>query len=715
MPILDSIKDKTETVVNTVEWFAQILRGGTWVTKLLVLDVLLFFFLDPASPSSLLQYLPPQLGVPDWYPRVLRPVMGLIFLLAIIVAYRTIPSKAEIPAAFGERKAIKGLRPFDFEDSEVFARLQRETMLQECFATITDRNFRIGVLCGESGCGKTSFLQAGLWPRLIHHNHPCICIKFTELDPLDSIRLAISEKFQLPPEQSGGKDFSSLLATTVPAGSPPLILLFDQFEQLFIHHPRKEEREPFVQSLADWYKNRTLPKVKILICLREDFYGRLIELQKAMGYSLGPQQSLRLDKFTPREAASIFQVVAEIEEIPCDFQFVQELTEQELASREDGLISPVDMQILAWMIRAQKTAEERAFNRSAFQKFGGLEGLLERFLSRALQVRENETRRQAALKVLLALADLDRNARAGVLSIRDIEKKLAGSVSREEIREALDWLVRSDVRLATPIERKSTRGYELAHERLIPALRRLIGKELSATDQANRLLERRVNEWLGNQRARRYLLTWRELRLIQRQRPYLVLGKLEAEKAALLSLSQRRIWLRMASIAVPLLSILIPTAWLLSPMDLPRGVVWLAKVISSENLRRNLALDMNSEDLKRLTMAYKSTGDFEEALQKTKRIKDVVLRSQLMSAMARALALTNETDRALSFLAEANLSAQKIVLISQRNYNLSSVAVTSATIAGDLQDARFLQLALDNAKGITDPRGKEWFYPIFDL
>ena len=46
------------------------------------------------------------------------------------------------------------------------------------------------------------------------------------------------------------------------------------------------------------------------------------------------------------------------------------------------------------MINGQQAADERAFTRPAYQKLGGLEGLIERFLSRTLHVRDNDTRRQ---------------------------------------------------------------------------------------------------------------------------------------------------------------------------------------------------------------------------------------------------------------------------------------------------------------------------------
>jgi hypothetical protein len=77
-------------------------------------------------------------------------------------------------------------------------------------------------------------------------------------------------------------------------------------------------------------------------------------------------------------------------------------------------------------------------------------------------------------------------------------------------------------------------GYELAHERLIPALMRQMGEELTTTDLVNQLLDRRVNEWLGNQRQSRYWFGLRELWQIKREWPYLVWGPKERHKRELL-------------------------------------------------------------------------------------------------------------------------------------------------------------------------------------
>lgn len=320
------------------------------MTKLLLLDVIIFAIFNPLFLPDILKLFIAEPKLPNKYVLIFWLVIGIIFIIALIIAIGSIPKKAGAPTIELDRRSpIKGLRSFGFEDAEIFARLQRQTSTRECAECITARDFRFGVLCGESGCGKTSFLQAGLIPRL-KDQYQCVYLKFTDLDPLDSIRQALVEQTQSPETTAAGDDLLSLLQAVVQVNSKPLVLFFDQFEQFFVHHKLKEQREPFIQTLATWYKHRPALPVKIIVCVRGDFKYRLDELQKAMGYSLGPQDSFTLEKFTPSEAAEIFHVIAETEGLACDADFVKEIAEQQLA-HEDGLISPVDIQILAWMIR----------------------------------------------------------------------------------------------------------------------------------------------------------------------------------------------------------------------------------------------------------------------------------------------------------------------------------------------------------------------------
>lgn len=169
-PFLDTIKESTDKAVRFVEWIGEVWRSKNWVRKLLLLDVVLFLAVNPFSLPEILERLPWPLALPAWYPLVFWSMVGLIFMTALVVAVRT-RSTGPSPEP-PESKALKGLRPFGFEDAEVFTRLQRQDSLRECLEAIADRDFRFGILVGESGCGKSSFLQAGLWPRLLKQRVP---------------------------------------------------------------------------------------------------------------------------------------------------------------------------------------------------------------------------------------------------------------------------------------------------------------------------------------------------------------------------------------------------------------------------------------------------------------------------------------------------------------------------------------------------------------
>jgi len=489
-------------------------------------------------------------------------------------------TKETAAPAFPGRTALKGLRPFDKDDAELFQRLQRERELHDCLVALTDREFRLGILFGESGCGKTSFVQAGLWPMLPQFSatHFPVYVKFSELDPLVSLRHALREQLPqhfaenvaqpswlqagMPALQSGDdSEIITMLTHAARTLDKTLVLFFDQFEQFFLHFAKAEQRQPFIAALKAWYQHTPNLPVKILFSLRQDYYGHHYELQQALRYSLGPQDSFPLRKFSPKQAVEIFQVIAETAALSFDRSFVEEMTARDLAAKEDGLISPVDIQILTWMASGQ---EDAALNRTSFQKMGGVEGLLENYVKRSLDALATKAEQQTALKVLLALIDLEHNLRAGALSAERIKEKLSAdaSLNAEGIERAIHWLASNKVRLITPVSRDETFGYELAHERLIQPLRRLTNKELSEVDQANLLLERRANEWLGNNRDSRYLLNWRELRRVHKQRAYLTWGQRAKEKQALLQRSKRHLGVRAgATTLVVVLLVALSLGW----------------------------------------------------------------------------------------------------------------------------------------------------------
>ncbi|MEL7352415.1 MAG: ATP-binding protein, partial [Cyanobacteria bacterium J06560_5] len=562
------IRQSTEAVGNFLRWVAELIVSRNWFSLLILIAIASLFLFNPSSGFAFKAFVIDATTLKGYALGFWLGEAGLL-LAALAIAVKTMPrvvpaSKADT----ADRKAIKGLRPFDTDDAEIFAQLQRQRNLRECLESITSGPFRFGILHGESGCGKTSFLQAGVLPQLAVDSTQAgeraegerrkgewgkgeravgVYVRFSDQEPVRTIATAIADQLEIPlswllPEGAGSTDLMAVLQKLADSAEQPLILLLDQFEQFFVHHKRKASRQDFIQSLAAWYKGDRASPIRIVVAVRSDLMYQLDEIHQALGYSLAPQEVFRLEKFTPAEASRVLEAIAQTEGLAFNREFVTELAQAELADREEGLISPVDLQILCWMIERQTADELRAFNRSAFEKFGGVEGLLLRFLERTLEARVTEGQRQAVVKVLLALTDLERQVRAGMLTAPELREKLKGSAKPEEVNEAVAWLVRGDVRLITPQQKEGEVAYELAHERLIPALMRQAGKELSAVDQANRLMDKRVNEWLGNHCDKRYFFGPRELWLLRQQQPYLVWGAKREQKEKLLRLSRRRVY-----------------------------------------------------------------------------------------------------------------------------------------------------------------------------
>jgi tetratricopeptide (TPR) repeat protein len=650
---IDTTKIFFEKTTQAVDWVVEeIIRQRNWRSILALLDVALFLAFNPFQwPFPNLFSLFPQLEQFRWYKPLFWTLLVAIFVAAVSVAVRVKPRTAERVDL--KLSAIKGLLPFSYQDADIFERLERTQNLRECLQAISDEHWRLGVLSGESGVGKSSFLQAGLWPEIEKLKLRCVYVKFSDLDPFESVRRACLKHLAPLNPQAGGADgnvngdgnFLNLLHAVIDLNPTPIVLLFDQFEQFFVHRKQKSDRAPFVQALARWFaKEQSLP-VKILICIRGDFLDRLNELQKAMAYSLSPMQSFRLERFEPDQATEVFCFLAEKERLDHDRKFITEFMRQEMADSEDGLVSPVNIQVLAWMIVGQRLRSDRAFTRATFQKLGGVDGLLERYLTRALSARETETRRQAAIKVLLTLVDLERNARAGALTLEALRQKLRGEIRDAELKEVVSWLGRGDVRLIWSSVETDGEKFELAHERLIPALRRLAGKQLSAADRANQLLERRANEWLGNGRHSRYLFSWAELRLIKKQRRFITWGKDRQAKEDLLSASRRRF--RVQFVATGLIAMLAVIGW----------AWWNSNQWQSYLIRRDLrdygGRLNDSNALTEIARGFASAGERQRSLQVIERITDESVKNYALRAVAESFAIGGERAQAKRLLVEA--------------------------------------------------------------
>ncbi|MBP0030301.1 NACHT domain-containing protein [Roseofilum sp. Guam] len=649
------IQKRTEELAVFGRWVAELIRNRNWFTLLLLAEVVLLAFCRPEGVvATALQGI---LTFPDWYANAFWLAVSVIPMAAVGVAVVTMPRslpRQESEEAVKEHRAIKGLRPFTKEDAEIFRRLERQQDLQRCCEALESQSFRFGHLVGESGCGKTSFLQAGLVPLWQERGKRAVYVRFSNKNPLEAVQKVIVKQLSLTAPPSVAPEpiaFIGLLKHVMQENQTPLVLLFDQFEQFFVQAKSDAERKPFREVLEVWYAREDLQGIKILFSVRADLSYHLYEIEEWLNYAPSPLEVSRLRCFQPKEAARVLSVIAETEKLAFDRPFVERLMAEELGNRDNGLISPVDLQILASMLNRESVAELRGFNERTLQKLGGIEGLLRRYLEDVIASKTTARQREILVKVLLALTDMERQVRGEVLTIAQLQQKLKDTAKPREVYNATIWLARAEVRLLSPVEQEGSQGYELAHERMIPALLQLSGTQLTEADKANRLLDKRVNEWLGSSRHPRYLFDIGELLLLRRQKAYLIWGGKQRDKRKLIGKSWQQLYRWMA--VVILAGVLALGTW--SGLEYTKaGQLW--------QMRRDIVWYSRGSDSKTAMAAgaLAANGHVRQALELTGEIDSSWRKAYALSEIAQATEKLEKTDEALALLQQAFAAAETI-------------------------------------------------------
>ncbi|MGB8701956.1 MAG: hypothetical protein WCD18_21275, partial [Thermosynechococcaceae cyanobacterium] len=222
----------TNTLTDFLRWVAGMIRKRQWVDLLMFAIAVSIIFIG--TKFTLAQFVQEPVFYSLWMG------LGMIFLVGLVLELRKKPVlKTIVP---GKRKAIKFLSSFELEDAEIYGRLQGYRDLGLILETIILPDFRFGVLKGRSGCGKSSYLKAGLLAALAKTEvYRGVYIKFSNLDPLVTFREALGEALKLPKAEVELLGLVELLNKGIEAaaeGSPSfkfLILIFDQFEQFFVY------------------------------------------------------------------------------------------------------------------------------------------------------------------------------------------------------------------------------------------------------------------------------------------------------------------------------------------------------------------------------------------------------------------------------------------------------------------------------------------------
>jgi WD40 repeat protein/serine/threonine protein kinase/DNA-binding XRE family transcriptional regulator len=182
----------------------------------------------------------------------------------------------------------KGLRAFEEADAEHF--FGRETLVQDLLSRMSEEGdlSRFLAVVGPSGSGKSSVVKAGLMPSLrrggLPNSENWFIVEFTPgAHPFEELETALLRVAVDPPESLLGQlrqDERGLLRA-VQRILPPdklveLVLVIDQFEELFTLVEDEETRAAFLESLVTSLLDER-SRLRVVITLRADFTDRPLE------------------------------------------------------------------------------------------------------------------------------------------------------------------------------------------------------------------------------------------------------------------------------------------------------------------------------------------------------------------------------------------------------------------------------------------------------
>ena len=279
---------------------------------------------------------------------------------------------------------FKFLEPYSKEDKLSFFGREEET--ERLFQLITRGN--IALIYGPSGTGKTSIVRAGLFNRLDDADHLPIFIR-REQNINESVRKNLMSIIDFHAEGS----IVEILARAYERYLRNIILVFDQLEELFILG-NEEEKHIFGLLLQEILEATT--KCKVILIIREEYFGRLYELEKYLPSIFDHRLEVE-----PMRLSAIRNVILASAQV-YNIQIVeQEMVVDQIIDNlrgHNGVVSMVNLQVyldrLYSLAYRSKPDGDIIFDPELVHALGAIEDVLSLFLDEQLEVIQMELSRQ---------------------------------------------------------------------------------------------------------------------------------------------------------------------------------------------------------------------------------------------------------------------------------------------------------------------------------
>ena len=269
-----------------------------------------------------------------------------------------------------KRRENFGIAPVEERESvaKEIANSGRMLDVERLVDRLSQNLYKIIVIHGQSGVGKSSLVNGGLIPALKQKT-----IGYQEVLPVavrvyrdwvsefgKSLAESLAEKgIKIIPIES--EDIAIQLAffrkqlQDNEKRNLRTVLIFDQFEEFFFAGPKPCQRKEFFKFLGNCLN---ILSVKVILSLREDYLHKLLEWEildtmKIIGNDiLSTKVRYPLGNFSPQDAEKIIQRLTENTQFRLDDDLLAALV-RDLAIELDA-VRPIELQIVGAQLQAEK-------------------------------------------------------------------------------------------------------------------------------------------------------------------------------------------------------------------------------------------------------------------------------------------------------------------------------------------------------------------------
>jgi DNA-binding SARP family transcriptional activator len=289
------------------------------------------------------------------------PTAGAFAVALRAAASRTGPATPLAPLR-PRMNPYKGLRPFDESDAADFH--GRDRLVDELIDHLSRPGVRMLAVVGPSGSGKSSVVRAGVVPALraggvAGSTRWYITAMMPGGRPYEALETALLRVAVNPPAslldqlRDGDRGIVRAARRILPDDDGVVVVVIDQFEELFAGAARDRDAESFLRALAVAATDPRSP-IRLLLTLRADFYDRPLRhlefapLLKEHTVVVTPLDRDELEHAITTPAATVgvgfepglvTEIVADVDREPGALPLLQYALTQTFDAAEDGTMT----------------------------------------------------------------------------------------------------------------------------------------------------------------------------------------------------------------------------------------------------------------------------------------------------------------------------------------------------------------------------------------